>query len=66
VVESLAPAFGLTPEQLRLAPVALIGSVSEIIETLRRRREEFGLSCIVVHEGEMDALAPVVAELAGT
>jgi len=66
VAESLAPAFGLTPDQLRTAPVALIGSVSEIVETLQRRREEFGLSCIVVHEGEMDALAPVVSELAGT
>ena len=66
VAESLAPAFGLTPEQLRAAPVALIGSVGEITETLRRRREELGFSCIVVHEGEMDALAPVVAELAGT
>jgi probable F420-dependent oxidoreductase len=66
VVESLAPGFGLTPEQLRAAPVALIGSTEEIAETLRRRREELGFSCIVVHEGEMDALAPVVADLAGT
>ena len=66
VVESLAPAFGLTPDQLRAAPVALIGTTGEIVETLRKRREEYGFSYIVVHEGEMDALAPVIAELAGT
>jgi probable F420-dependent oxidoreductase len=66
VFASLAPLFDLTPEQLRAAPLALIGSVGEITETLRKRREELGFSYIVVHEAEMDALAPVIAELAGT
>jgi len=63
---SLAPLFDLTPEQLRAAPVALIGTAGAIVETLRKRREELGFSYIVVHEAEMDALAPVIAELAGT
>ena len=63
---SLAPLFDLTPEQLRAAPLALIGTVGEITEQLRARREELGFSYIVVHEPEMDALAPVIAELAGT
>ncbi|HWF17439.1 MAG TPA: TIGR03621 family F420-dependent LLM class oxidoreductase [Acidimicrobiales bacterium] len=66
VVESLAPIFDLTPDQLRAAPLALIGSVAEIAETLRERREKLGFSYIVVHEAEMDALAPVIAELAGS
>jgi probable F420-dependent oxidoreductase len=66
VVASLAPLFELTPEQLRAAPLALIGTVEEITEQLQQRREEFGFSYIVVHEAEMDALAPVIAELAGT
>jgi len=66
VIASLAPLFDLTPEQLRAAPLALIGTVEEISETLRKRREELGFSYIVVHEAEMDALAPVIAELAGT
>jgi len=64
--ENLAPAFGLTPEQLRCAPIALVGTVEEIAETLCKRREELGFSYIVVHEAEMEALAPVIAELAGT
>jgi probable F420-dependent oxidoreductase len=66
VTESLAALFGLTPDQLRAAPLALIGSAGEITEILRKRREELGFSYIVVHEPEMDALAPVIAELAGT
>jgi alkanesulfonate monooxygenase SsuD/methylene tetrahydromethanopterin reductase-like flavin-dependent oxidoreductase (luciferase family) len=66
VFASLAPIFNLTPEQLRAAPLALIGTVEEIGETLRKRRAELGFSYIVVHEAEMDALAPVIAELAGT
>ena len=64
--ETLAPAFGLTPAQLAAAPIALVGTTDEIAETLQKRREELGFSYIVVHEAEMDALAPVIAELAGT
>jgi probable F420-dependent oxidoreductase len=64
--EKLAPAFNLTPDQMRAAPLALMGTTEEITETLQKRREELGFSYIVVHEGEMDALAPVIAALAGT
>jgi probable F420-dependent oxidoreductase len=66
VFEAMAPLFDLTPDQLRAAPLALIGTGPEIADTLRRRREELGFSYIVVHEAEFEALAPVVAELAGT
>ena len=66
VMESLAPAFGFTPDQLRAAPAALIGTTGEIVDTLRARRDALGFSNIVVHEAEMDAMAPVIAELAGT
>jgi probable F420-dependent oxidoreductase len=64
--ETMAPLFGLSPQQLAAAPIALIGTTGEIAETLQKRREELGFSYIVVHEGEMEALAPVIAELAGT
>jgi alkanesulfonate monooxygenase SsuD/methylene tetrahydromethanopterin reductase-like flavin-dependent oxidoreductase (luciferase family) len=64
--ENLAPAFGLTPDQLAAAPIALVGTTDEIVETLQKRRAELGFSYIVVHEAEMEALAPVIAELAGT
>jgi probable F420-dependent oxidoreductase len=66
VIASLAPLFDLTPDQLHSAPLALIGTAEEITEILRTRREELGFSYVVVHEAEMDALGPVIAELAGT
>jgi len=66
IFEQMAPAFGLTPAQLSAAPIGLVGTTDEISETLQQRREEFGFSNIVLHEAEMDAIAPVVAALAGT
>ena len=65
-VSRLAGAMSVAPEQVEGSPIALIGSTDEIAETLRHRREQFGFSYIVVHEAEMEALAPVVATLTGT
>lgn len=62
----LSKLLSVTPEQVEESPIAMIGSVDEITEMLRQRREAFGFSYIVVHEAEMDAFAPVVAALAGT
>ena len=66
VFEQMAPMFSASPEAMAEIPMALVGTVGEIIETLQRRREELGFSYIVVHEAEVDAFAPVVARLAGT
>ncbi len=62
----LAGALSVTPEEIEGSPIALVGTTDEISETLRRRRDEFGFSYIVVHEAEMEAFAPIVAELTGT
>ncbi len=64
--ESVAPLFGLTPEEAAEVPIALAGTVEEVVETLQRRREEYGFSYIVVHDPEMEEFAQVVAALAGT
>jgi probable F420-dependent oxidoreductase len=45
---------------------ALIGSVNEIADTLRRRRDELGISYIVIDEWHRHTLAPVVELLAGS
>ena len=66
VFDSLAAMFALTPAQLRAAPLALIGTTGEIIETLQERRASLGFSYIVVPEAAMEAFGPVIAELAGT
>jgi hypothetical protein len=66
LLQSMAPAFGLSTEEILEVPIALVGTVEEICETLRRRREEYGFNYWVVHDGDVDAFAPVVARLAGT
>jgi hypothetical protein len=64
--EQLAPLFGLTTDEARDVPLALAGTVDEIVESLLRRREEYGFSYVVVHEPEMEQFAAVVSKLAGT
>lgn len=64
--ENLAPLFGLTPQEAMDVPIALAGTVDEIVETLQQRREEYGFSYVVVHEPEMEEFGEVVAKLAGT
>jgi alkanesulfonate monooxygenase SsuD/methylene tetrahydromethanopterin reductase-like flavin-dependent oxidoreductase (luciferase family) len=43
----------------------LTGSVSQMVDTLVERRERFGVSYICTHAAFVDALAPVVQQLAG-
>ena len=64
--EDMAPLFGLTPDEARRVPVALAGTVDEMCDVLRQRREEYGLSYVVVQEPSMDDFAAVVSKLAGT
>ena len=48
------------------SPFALIGPPSKLIDDLVARRERWGFSYVLVGESELEAFAPVVAELAGT
>jgi probable F420-dependent oxidoreductase len=64
--ENIAPLFGITADDALEVPIALVGTVDAIVETLQRRREEYGFSYVVVHEPEMEAFGEVVARLAGT
>ena len=63
---TIAPLFGVDAEAALEIPLALVGSVDTICETLQQRREEYGISYIVVHDPEMAAFGEVVARLAGT
>ncbi len=65
VLEELAPAYGMTPEQLGESPEFQIGSVDQIVERLEEQRERFGLSHLEVNSAEATEFAPVVARLAG-
>jgi hypothetical protein len=64
--ERIASMLGVTAEQVDGSPIALIGTVDQLVERLVERRERWGFSYLVVHEAEMEAFAPVVAALAGT
>lgn len=64
--DALAPSLGLSPGEALDVPVALVGSVDHICETLLRRREEFGFSYWSVPGHARDAFGPVVSRLAGT
>ncbi|MDG2026132.1 MAG: TIGR03621 family F420-dependent LLM class oxidoreductase [Acidimicrobiales bacterium] len=59
--------FGMDAETVGQTPILLIGSTDQIADHLRERRERWGFSYIIVQSMEtVEALRPVVAELAGT
>ncbi len=62
----LADDLGVFPDEVIASPQVLIGTVAQMAEDLQERRERYGLSYIVVMEGNLDTFAPVVARLAGT
>jgi probable F420-dependent oxidoreductase len=66
LAEAMAPGMGLTADEALESGVALVGTVDEICDTLVARREEWGVSYVVVGDDNLDAFAPVVARLAGT
>jgi hypothetical protein len=57
---------GATAEHILANPYLLIGTHEHITEQLQRLRELYGISYFVVTVDDMEALAPVVARLAGT
>lgn len=63
--DRLAAGLSVNGEDVLESPHLLIGTINEMVETLERRREVFGISYYVVVEGNMEKLAPVVARLAG-
>jgi probable F420-dependent oxidoreductase len=65
-LEQFAPMFGLSAEVIGEIPIAMVGTEDEICESLIARRERWGFNYIVLHEGEIDTFAPIVARLAGT
>lgn len=60
-----AGVFG-TVEDVLASPFLLLGTTEEIADQLQERREQFGISYVVVFEPSLDDMAPVVARLAGT
>jgi probable F420-dependent oxidoreductase len=62
----LAGRFGLTGDEVLASPHILVGSIDQIVDDLRCRRDAFGISYITVPEYFLEVLAPVVEQLSGT
>ena len=66
LAEGMAPGFGLPPEDVMDIPYAWFGTIPEICDQVRAARERWGISYWVLQGDVYEAMAPVVAELAGT
>jgi alkanesulfonate monooxygenase SsuD/methylene tetrahydromethanopterin reductase-like flavin-dependent oxidoreductase (luciferase family) len=65
MLEGIAGAFGITPEEARLAPPCLVGSEDDIVASLEERRERWQMSYHVIEDSAIDTFAPIVERLAG-
>jgi probable F420-dependent oxidoreductase len=66
LASAVAPGFGISAEEAIDSAIALVGTVDEVCDRLVQRREEWGVSYVVLGEDNFEAFAPVVARLAGT
>jgi probable F420-dependent oxidoreductase len=66
LAEGMAGHFGISAEESAHVPVCLFGTVEEMVEELRWRRERWGFSYVAFDGASWEAMAPVVEELAGT
>jgi probable F420-dependent oxidoreductase len=64
-LDGVAQMIGVDPAMVAASPFALIGSIAKIVDDLQERRERFGFSYITIGGEDIDAFAPVVAQLAG-
>ncbi len=64
-IAAMAGMVGVPEEMIAASPFALIGSAGQIVEDLVARREQYGFSYVIVGAEDIEAFAPVVAELAG-
>jgi probable F420-dependent oxidoreductase len=65
-VEMMAPLFGLPPAEVESHPHACVGTVEQICDDLRARRDRWDVSYFVFQGDTMEPMAPVVAALRGT
>jgi hypothetical protein len=65
--DRLASRFGGVSRELVLeSPYVLLGTADEICETLRRRRDQYGISYVTVFDRDAETFGPIVERLTGT
>lgn len=65
IARGIASHFGVPAEVALETPAVLVGTEDEMVDEVRRRRDRWAMSYVVVPEESMDAFAPVVDRLAG-
>ena len=65
LAEALAPSMGFEPRNVLEMPHFLIGTLGQIEEDLKARRDRYGFSDVIVPGEVAEDLAPVVERLAG-
>lgn len=66
LIDQLAPAFGIDPDDALHVPLALIGTIEQMEEELQWRRQEYGISYFSIESDSWEALGALVGRLAGT
>ncbi len=63
---AMAPALEVSPTDVLGSGAVLVGTREQIVDTLVQRREEWGVTNIVVGSDFFEDFAPIVAQLTGT
>ena len=65
IASAIAPSMGLEARDVLEMPHFLLGTIEQIEDDLKARRERFGFSHVIVPGEVADQLAPIVERLAG-
>ncbi len=66
VASMFAPGMGMEPQDVLEMPHYLIGTIDQIVDEVKKRRDRYGFSDVIVPGDWAVELAPVVERLAGT
>lgn len=66
MAEVVGPVLGISADEALDSPHSLVGEVPEIVDKILSVRERYGISYFTWGRDSLDAMAPVVASLAGT
>ena len=65
-VSGFGAANAISVAEVLASPHVLMGSEEEIVETIQRRRNEYGISYVTVFDDVMEQFAPIAARLSGS
>jgi probable F420-dependent oxidoreductase len=65
LAEAMAPAFDTTADAVLDSPVALVGTLDEMVATLERRKVRWDMTYHVIGHDHLETFAPAVERLAG-